>query len=128
MKNKIIYLLFILCLVKVYYIADRNLKFSPTLLVNSFKKNSGEKISLGLAGNDIISSKEFFLDHNIKEFQLSDAIFEKKSEIYQRMVEFNYPIKNNKNTPILVAHKSESKKIDCKLLFSTQNLNIYECK
>ena len=63
MKNKIIYLLFIFCLAKIYYIADQNSKFSATLLLNSFKKNSGEKTSLGLAANDIIASKKILYDH-----------------------------------------------------------------
>ena len=128
MKNKIIYLLFIFCLAKVYYIADQNLKFSPALLVNSFKKNSGEKTSLGLAANDVIASKKIFLDKNITEFQLSNEIIEKRAEIYQRMVEFNYPIKNKKNSSIFVSHKSEGIRTNCKLLSSTPNLNIYECE
>jgi|TARA_B100000929_G_C15498595_1_gene416742 hypothetical protein len=128
MKDKIIYLLFFLCLAKIYYIADRNLNFSYVLLLESFKKNSGEKTSLGPVANDIISSKKFFLKKNINEFQLSDEIVEKKAEIYQRMIEFNYPIKNKKNTPILVARKSEGSQANCKLLISTQNLNIYECE
>lgn len=128
MKNKIIYLLFIFCLAKVYYIADQNLKFSPALLVNSFKKNSGEKTSLGLAANDVIASKKIFLDKSITEFQLSNEIIEKRAEIYQRMVEFNYPIKNKKNSSIFVAHKSEDIRTNCKLLSSTPSLNIYECE
>ena len=128
MKNKIIYLLFIFCVAKIYYIADQNSKFSLTLLANSFKKNSGEKISLGLAANDVIASKKIFLSKNISEFKLSDEIMEKRAEIYQRMIEFNYPIKNKKNAPIFVAHKSENVQNSCKLLSSTSNLNIYECE
>ena len=34
MKNKIIYTLFVLCLVKIYYIADKNLKFSQQFGIN----------------------------------------------------------------------------------------------
>lgn len=128
MKNKIIYLLFIFCLAKIYYIADQNSKFSATLLLNSFKKNSGEKTSLGLAANDIIASKKIFLSKNITEFKLSDEIIEKRAEIYQRMIEFNYPIKNKKNSPIFVAHKNENVRNNCKLLSSTPNLNFYECE
>ena len=72
MKNKIIYLLFILCLAKVYYIADRNLKFSPALLANSFEESSGEKSSLGLIAKDLIPTKKFFLSNKIIEIKLSD--------------------------------------------------------
>ena len=128
MKNKIIYLLFILCLAKVYYIADRNLKFSPSLLINSFKENSGEKNSLGLMANELISTKKFFLRNNITEFQLSDEIIQQRMEIYQRIVEYNYPLKNKKSSPIFVAHKEDNAPNNCLILFSTQNINTYECR
>ena len=60
MRKKLFYLLFVLCLFKLYHIADRSLKFSPNLLINSFNQNVGEKISLGITGNDVISIKNFF--------------------------------------------------------------------
>lgn len=128
MKNKIIYLLFILCLAKVYYIADRNLKFSPALLANSFEESSGEKSSLGLIAKDLIPTKKFFLSNKIIDFKLSDEIVHKRMEIYQRMIEYNYPIKYAKNSIIFVAHKKDSVPNNCLILFSTQNLNTYECK
>ena len=126
MKNKIIYLLFILCLAKVYYIADRNLKFSPALLIDSF--NSGEKNSLGLIANDLIPTKNFFLNNKVTEFKLSDEIIQKRMEIYQRIIEYNYPIKIKKNSTVFIAHKKDSVPNECSKLFSTKNLNTYECR
>ena len=128
MKNKIIYTLFILCLVKIYYIADRNLKFSPTLLNNSFKESAGDIKSLGDAAPDVISAKKFFLNAGISNFQLSDFIIEKNQLIYQRMIEFAYPIKVKKSSSTFISHKSEKIKLNCKIIHNTQNLNIYECK
>ena len=128
MKNKIIYTLFILCLVKIYYIADRNLKFSPTLLNSSFKESAGDIKSLGDAAPDVISAKKFFLKAGISNFQLSDFIIEKNQLIYQRMIEFAYPIKVKKSSSTFISHKSEKIKLNCKIIHNTQNLNIYECK
>ena len=128
MKNKIIYTLFVLCLVKIYYIADKNLKFSPDLLKNTFKENAGEIISLNNAAQDVISTKKFFLEKNIYEFQLSDSIIEKNQLIYQRMVEFIYPIKVKKKSSIFISHNTENIRSNCKIIHNTKNLNIYDCK
>ena len=128
MKNKIIYTLFVLCLVKIYYIADKNLKFSPDLLKNTFKENAGEIISLNNAAQDVISTKKFFLEKNIYEFQLSDSIIEKNQLIYQRMVEFIYPIKLKKKSSIFISHNPENIRGNCKIIHNTKNLNIYDCK
>ena len=54
LKKKIVFLLFVLCLIKLYDIAGRSLNFSPNLLINSFKEDGGEKSSLGIIGDDVI--------------------------------------------------------------------------
>ena len=128
MKKKIVFLLFVLCLIKLYHIADRSLSFSPNLLINSFKPYSGEKSSLGIIGVDIIPIRDFFQSQNILEFQLSEEIIKKHEIVYQRIIEFIYPIKMKQNATILVALKAEQEKINCKFLNLTKNFNIYECK
>ena len=128
MRKKIVFLLFVLCLIKLYDIAGRSLNFSPNLLINSFKEDGGEKSSLGITADDVIPMRSFFLSKNIMEFKLSEKIKKNHTIYYLRMMEFNYPIKEVKNTPILVAHKKEIVETNCELLLFTQNFNIYECK
>ena len=128
MRKKIIFLLFVLCLIKLYDIAGRSLNFSPNLLINSFKEDGGEKSSLVFTGDDVIPIRNFFLSNNIMEFKLSEKIKKNHEIYYLRMMEFNYPIKEVKNTPIFVTHKKEIVETNCELLLFTQNFNIYECK
>ena len=128
MRNKLFYLLFVLCLIKLYHIADRSLKFSPNLLINSFNQNVGEKISLGTTGNDVISIKNFFLSKNILAYKLSEEILINHEIYYQRIIEFSYPIKMTQKASILVSHKAEDIQKNCELLHFTQTFNIYECK
>ena len=128
MRKKIVFLLFVLCLIKLYDIAGRSLNFSPNLLINSFKEDGGEKSSLGIIGDDVIPIRNFFLSKNIMEFKLSKKIKKNHENYYLRMMEFNYPIREAKNTPILVTHKKEIVETNCELLLFTQNFNIYECK
>ena len=46
----------------------------------------------------------------------------------QRVVEFIYPIKINKNAPILITHRTESAQENCELLYISESVNVYECK
>ena len=128
MRKKIVFLLFVLCLIKLYDIAGRSLSFSPNLLINSFKEDGGEKSSLGITADDVIPMRNFFLSKNIMEFKLSEKTKKNHEIYYLRMMEFYYPIRVVKNTPILVAHKIEDVQKNCVLLHLTQNFNIYECK
>ena len=128
MKKKFVLLFFILSLVKLYHIADRSLRFSPELLQNSFKINAGEKTSLGIIGLDVIPIRDFFDTQEISNYRLSKKIIENHQMFYQRMLEFNYPIKLNQHSNFLVSLKSEEKEQNCELLDLTKNFNIYECK
>ena len=128
MRKKIVFLLFVLCLIKLYDIAGRSLNFSPNLLINSFKQNVGEKISLGLAAEDVIPIRNFFLSKNILEYKLSEEILKNYELYYQRIIELSYPIKMKQSASILVAHKIEDVQKNCVLLHFTKTFNIYECK
>ena len=116
MKKKIIFLLFILCLIKLYHIADRSLNFSTKLLMNSFKPYAGEESSLLNSGTDVIPIRNFFLSNNISEFKLSEEIIKNHEMYYQRIIEFSYPIKIKKNATILVAHKIGDEHSNCNLI------------
>ena len=105
MRNIFFFLLFVLCLIKLYDIAGRSLNFSPNLLINSFKEDGGEKSSLGITADDVIPIRSFFLSNNIMEFKLSEKTKKNYEIYYLRMMEFNYPIKEVKNTPILLLTK-----------------------
>ena len=85
MKNKIFFVLFAFCLLKLYHIADRSLYFSPNLLINSFHKYAGEKESLLSMSDDVIHIRDFFEERNITKFRLSDQILRKYEIYYQRL-------------------------------------------
>jgi len=128
MNKKIIYLLFFLSLTKLYYIADKSVNFSSDLLLTSFKKNAGEKSSLKYTGIDVIPIRDFFVNNNISEFELSEEIMKNHNHYYQKIIEFTYPVKIKKKTNILVALKSEQITANCNKIYFTKNFNIHECK
>ena len=129
MRKKIFYLLFILSLIKLYDIADRSLNFSPNLLINSFEQNAGEKSSLGFFGDDFIKIRNFFLSKNILKFKLSNEIIKNEDQLsYLNIIQFNYPIKMEQSSTILLTYNTENAQPDCELLYPTKNYNIYECE
>ena len=129
MRKKIIYLLFLLCLIKLYDIADRSLKFSPNLLANSFQENAGEKDSLNFLADDFISIRNFFVSKNILKFKLSNGIIKDEDQLsYSNIIEFNYPIRMEQTSPFLVSYIDEYVQAGCKLIYSTKNYYIHECE
>mgnify|MGYP001169272465 FL=1 len=128
MKKKIIYLLFVLCLIKLYHIADRSLKFSPNILINSFKKRVAERSSLNFTAVDVLPIRNFFVSKNIQEFKFKDGIMKNPDMSYQSIIEFAYPVKMKQNATILVSHNMDDVQSNCRLLHSTKNFNIHDCK
>ena len=129
MRKKIIYLLFLLCLIKLYDIADRSLKFSPSLLINSFQENAGEKDSLNFLADDFISIRNFFVSKNILKFKLSNGIIKDEDQLsYSNIIEFSYPIRMKQTSPFLVSYIDEYVQAGCKLIYATKNYYIHECE
>ena len=128
MKKYFIYFFFILCLIKLYHIADISLNFSTNLLINSFKKNSGEEKSLNIAYDDIGSINKYLLNNNIKNFKLSEKIILDQSRFFYHLIEFNYPIIMKKKSNTLIAYKTDEVKNKCQLIHTTKIFNLYDCK
>jgi len=128
MKKFFTYFIFFLCLTKLYHIADISLNFSPNLLINSFKKDSGEKKSLNISYNDVFSINKYLINNNIKNFILSEKIILDQTRFFYHFIEFNYPIIMNKKSNTLIAYKTDNVEKKCLLLHSTKNFNLYDCK
>ena len=128
MKTKIIFIIFILCLAKLYHIAERRMNFSLDLLINSFSLNAGERSSLAPFASDVIKIKDFFLIKNVSEYKLSENVLKNCPRCSQRIMEFTYPIKFNQNATFLITYKNEEKQKNCNIISFTKSYNIYECK
>ena len=128
MKKKLVFFVFVLCLIKLFHIKDRSLVFSSDILFNFYKKNVAEKESLGNVGVDIIPIRDFFVKNNIKNFRFTSSTIKNHELYFQRLIEFAYPIKVKNEAKFLVSHNSENKVSNCKVVQKTHSFNIYECK
>lgn len=89
-ENKIIkFLLIIIILTQLFFIGNKKLNFDFEILKNSFSKNFGSEFALPVETQEL---KKIVLNKNIKKVNLSKYL-KNNVLLYQRTVEFLYPIK-----------------------------------
>ena len=89
-KNKILIFFFIFGLLQIYYLYSKRSNFNFEILRNPFKKDS--HINLVLE-KPVIESKQIIQSFNLKKFNLSQKLKDKDSYFYQRLIEYNYPVR-----------------------------------
>ncbi len=89
-KNRILIFFFIFGLLQIYYLYSKRSNFNFEILKNPFKKNS--HINLVLK-KSVIESKQIIQSYNLKKFNLSQKLKDKDSYFYQRLIEYNYPVR-----------------------------------
>ena len=89
-KNKILIFFFIFGLLQIYYLYSKRSSFNFEILKNPFKEDS--HINLVLE-KSVIESKQIIQSYKLKKFNLSQKLKDKDSYFYQRLIEYNYPIR-----------------------------------
>lgn len=96
-------------------------------LINRIKNKNFKKIEQEtylLA--EVMEAKNFLKNSAIKDFNLSEGIKQEPST-YQRMIEVLYPIRMNEKSKIIFFIKNEILPTECKNLYRSEKLFIYEC-
>ena len=122
-KNKLIIFFFILGIFQIYYLFDKRSNFQTEILKNPFKRDSHANLTLPdivIEANQILKSK------NIISFNLSENI-KKDMYLYQRIIEFNYPIKFSENSKFFITPFEENKK-NCEKISEKKLVSLYKCK
>jgi len=122
-KNKLIIFFFILGIFQIYYLFDKRSNFQIEILKNPFKRDLHANLTLPdivIEANQILKSK------NIISFNLSENI-KKDMYLYQRIIEFNYPIKFSENSKFFITPFEENKK-NCEKISEKKLVSLYKCK
>ena len=114
----------ILCVIQLFYIFHFRSGFKYEIIKNPFNENAG--ISYALSA-EVIEANSILKKQKVIDFNLSESL-KKDTYLYQRIIEFNYPIKIKQNAAFLVAYKNAEKQKNCELISFTKSYNIYECK
>tara|TARA_Y100001970_G_scaffold159719_1_gene195430 strand:+ start:6685 stop:7068 length:384 start_codon:yes stop_codon:yes gene_type:complete len=122
-RNDLIFLFLILlvCVLKLFHIGYKRVHFSTDLLINSFKENSGREI---VVEKKILEANKLILDNKIQNFNISNNL--KLNHYFkQRIVEVSYPIKLNQDSKFVITTNKE--KLNCQLKSNSKEFKLYEC-
>ena len=113
----------ILCVIQLLYIFHFRSGFKYEIIKNPFNKNAG--ISYALS-SEIIESNNILKKHNAVDFNLSVDL-RKDIYLYQRSIEFNYPIRINEASRLIFFLNDEDIPNTCKVVETGKYLKLTKC-
>ena len=124
MKIKKLNLFFlILCIAQLYYIFHFRSGFEVEVFKNPFNKNSGIVYALP---SEVIELNDILNKQQAIDFNLSQN-FKKDTYLYQRSIEYNYPIRISKSSRFTFFLVSEDILNTCKLIETRKYLKLARC-
>ena len=113
----------IICIIQLFYIFHFRSEFKYEIIKNPFNKNSGISFSLSPA---VIESNDILKKHKATDFNLSSD-FKKDIYLYQRSIEFNYPIRINETSQLIFFLNDEDTPNTCKVVEAGKYLKFTQC-
>ena len=114
-------LIVIICLIKLFHIGYYRINFSTNLLLHAFEKDFANNLAVT---EDVLEAHELIKKSKIPDFNLSKNL-NLNNYFRQRIVEFSYPIRFNKNSKFVIA-LSDSK-LNCKIKLESERIKLHEC-
>ena len=123
MNKKIIkYLILFTIFAQLFYISQERINFNWINLTNSFKKNYKGDLSLP---KETVELAEIIEKESLNSYKLDNSFLDNQY-IYQRTVEYIYPVRINKNLNESFSLKN-TKDENCKIIKSYKNINKLKC-
>ena len=113
----------ILCVIQLFYIFHFRSGFKYEIIKNPFDENSG--ISHALSP-EVIESKLILKKQKAIDFNLSKSL-KKDTYLYQRIIEFNYPIRINESSKLIFFLNAEDIPNTCKVIETGKYLKLTQC-
>jgi len=113
----------IICFFQIFYIFYLRSGFNLDTFQNPFAKSSG--ITYALKPN-VIEIKNIIEKNKLKNFNLSNNL-SKDKYLYQRSIEFNYPIRINKSSKFIFINIEEKRPNSCKIIEIGHFTKLIEC-
>ena len=122
-RNNLIFLFLIvvICLIKLFHIGYYRINFSTNLLFHAFEKDYANNLAVS---DNVLEAQELIKKSNILDFNLSNNL-NLNSYFRQRIVEFSYPIRFNKNSKFLIALSDSN--LNCKVILESERIKLHEC-
>ena len=113
----------ILCVIQLFYIFHFRSGFKYEIIKNPFNESSG--ISYALSA-DVIEANSILKKQKLIDFNLSED-FKKDTYLYQRTIEFNYPIRINESSKLIFFLNTEDIPNTCKVIETGKYLKLTQC-
>ena len=121
--KKLQFFFLILCVIQLFYIFHFRSGFKYEIIKNPFNKNAGISYALSAA---VIESNSILKKQKVIDFNLSEA-FKKDTYLYQRTIEFNYPIRINEASRFIFFLNDEDIPNVCKVIETGKYLKLTQC-
>jgi len=122
-SKKLLLFFLIICFLQTVYIFHFRSGFQYEIIKNPFKKNSGVHFALP---DPVIEAKNIIKKNKVESFNLSASIKDNKA-LYQRIIEFNYPIRLKSSSDIFFFLKEEIIPKECKIIDTGEHLFLTKC-
>ena len=113
----------IVCIIQLFYIFYFRSGFKYEIIKNPFNENSGINYALS---SEVIESNDILKKHKAIDFNLSEGL-KKDTYLYQRSIEFNYPIRINETSRLIFYLKDEEAPKTCKVIETGKYLKLTQC-
>ena len=121
--KKLKFFFLILCVIQLFYIFHFRSGFKYEIIKNPFNESSG--ISYALSA-DVIESNSILKKQKAINFNLSESL-KKDTYLYQRTIEFNYPIRINESSKLVFYLNTEDIPNTCKVIETGKYLKLTQC-
>jgi len=113
----------IICIIQLFYIFYFRSGFKYEIIKNPFNENSGIFYALS---PEVIESNNILKKHKAIDFNLSEDL-KKDTYLYQRSIEFNYPIRINEHSRLIFFLNAEEISNTCKVIETGTYLKLTQC-
>ena len=121
--KKLKFFFIILCVIQLFYIFHFRSGFKYEIIKNPFNENAGISYSLS---SEVIEANSILKKQKVIDFNLSESL-KKDTYLYQRAIEFNYPIRINESSKIIFFLNAEDIPNACKIIEIGKYLTLTQC-
>ena len=123
MSKKLYFFFLVVCVIQLFYIFHFRSGFKFEVFKNPFNKKSGIMYAVP---SEVVELNKILKKNNFNDFNLSEN-FTSNTFLYQRAIEFNYPIRINKNSDNIFYLIEEKILNNCALVETGNYLKLAKC-
>ena len=121
--KKLKFFFLIVCIIQLFYLFHFRSGFKYEIVKNPFHENAG---IFHAVSAEIIETNTILNKQKVDNFNLSEE-FKKDNYLYQRTIEFNYPIRMRESSSFVFFLNNEEIPTNCKLIETGKYINFTQC-